>query len=91
MRLTTHSPEKTVDLSDARCPHVVVGVIVALRDLEPGQVLRVVASDLSAPSNIAAWARQSGHTLLEMYAEGSGFVFYLQRGARVSAATPSFR
>jgi TusA-related sulfurtransferase len=80
----------TVDLSDARCPNVVVGVIAALRQLEPGQVLQVFAADLSAPTNIAAWARQSGHMLLDMYAEGSGYVFYLQRGAHVSAATPSF-
>lgn len=83
-------PETTIDLCDARCPHVVIGLIGALRELAPGQVLQVRAMDLSAPSNISAWARQSGHRLLEMYEEDGCFVFYLERGARVSAATPSF-
>jgi tRNA 2-thiouridine synthesizing protein A len=82
--------ETTINLCDARCPHVVIGIIAALRQLVPGQVLQVRATDLSAPSNISAWTRQSGHRLLEMYEEDGCFVFYLERGARVSAATPSF-
>jgi tRNA 2-thiouridine synthesizing protein A len=84
------SPQTTVNLCDARCPHVVIGIITALRELAPGEVLQVRATDLSAPSNIASWARQSGHRLLEMYEEDGCFVFYLERGERVSAATPSF-
>ena len=84
------TPQTTVNLCDARCPHVVIGIIAALRELAPGAVLQVRATDLSAPSNIAAWSRQSGHRLLEMYEEDGCFVFYLERGERVSAATPSF-
>jgi tRNA 2-thiouridine synthesizing protein A len=83
-------PQTTVNLCDARCPHVVIGIITALRELAPGEVLQVRATDLSAPSNIASWTRQSGHRLLEMYEEDGCFVFYLERGAQVSAATPSF-
>ncbi|MDT8307096.1 MAG: sulfurtransferase TusA family protein [Anaerolineae bacterium] len=83
-------PEMAINLCDARCPHVVIGIIAALRQLAAGQVLQVKATDLSAPSNISAWARQSGHRLLEMYEEDGCFVFYLERGAYVSAATPSF-
>jgi tRNA 2-thiouridine synthesizing protein A len=82
--------QTTANLCDARCPHVVIGIIAALRELAPGEVLQVRATDLSAPSNIASWARQSGHRLLEMYEEDGCFVFYPERGARVSAATPSF-
>lgn len=86
----TPQAETTINLCDARCPHVVIGIITALRELAPGQVLQVKATDLSAPSNISSWARQSGHRLLEMYEENGCFVFYLERGAHVSAATPSF-
>lgn len=83
-------PEIAINLCDARCPHVVIGIIAALRELAPGQVLEVRATDLSAPSNISSWTRQSGHRLMEMYEEDGCFVFYVERGARVSAATPSF-
>ena len=82
--------QTTAILGDARCPHVVIGIIAALRELAPGEVLQIRATDLSAPSNIAAWSRQSGHRLLEMYEEDGCVVIHLERGARVSAATPSF-
>lgn len=90
MRLTTPTPQTTIDLSDRRCPHLVIAIIAALRALQQGQVLQVIATDPHAPTNIAAWSRQSGHTLLDMYLEDERFVFYLQRGSRFSLATPSF-
>jgi len=77
--LTTPIFDSVIDLSHERCPHVVVGIIAAVRALEVGQILQVIATDLSAPSHIAAWTRQSGQKLVEMYQEGDRFVFYLQR------------
>lgn len=75
----TPVPDSTIDLSHEQCPNVVVNIMVAMRALEVGQILQVIATDLSAPSHIAAWARQSGQQLVEMYQEGERFVFYLQR------------
>lgn len=84
------SPHETIDLSDLRCPNLVIAIISALRTLQKRQILKVIATDLNAPSNVAAWSRQSGHPLLEMYEENGRFVFYLQRGSRLSPAAPSF-
>jgi len=71
--------DSAIDLSHERCPNVVVGIIAAMRALEVGQILQVIATDLSAPSHITSWARQSGQKMVEMYQEGDQFVFYLQR------------
>lgn len=76
---------ETVELSDLNCPHLLIAVIQAITNLEPGQVIQVTATDLNAPSSISSWARQSGNLLLEMYEENGCFVFYLQRAARESA------
>lgn len=89
--LETPQPHKTVDLSEMRCPNLIISVIQELRRLERGQILQVIAADLSAPSNIAAWCRQSGNPLLEMYEENGRFIFYLQRLAQPTEATPSFQ
>lgn len=77
--LTTPIPDNVIDLSHERCPNIVVGVIGAMRALEVGEILQVIATDLSAPSHIAAWSRQSGQKMIEMYREDDCFVFYLQR------------
>lgn len=84
------TPHQTIDLTGLRCPNLVIAIIAALRTLSPNQILQVTATDLNAPSNVAAWSRQSGHTLLEMYEENGRFIFYLQRSGHTSAATPSF-
>jgi TusA-related sulfurtransferase len=88
--LTTPTPHQMIDLSGLGCPNLVIAIIDALRPLSPGQILQVIATELNAPSNITAWSRQSGHTLIEMYEENDCFIFYLKRNGKVSAATPSF-
>lgn len=70
---------KTVDLSGHRCPHLLIAVIRALDGMPNGRILHVIATDLSAPSNLAAWCRQSGHHLRDMYEENGRFIFYIQK------------
>jgi TusA-related sulfurtransferase len=73
--------DKTIDLGTLRCPHLLIATIHAVRQLSDGQVLQIYAADLKAPSSIAAWARQSGNQLLEMYHDNDSFVFFLQCGS----------
>ena len=80
VRLSTPTPDKTIDLSGMRCPHLVIATMEALRAVEPGQVLRVIATDLNSPSNMTAWSRQSGHPILDIYAEDDHFVIFFERG-----------
>jgi len=79
LKLDTAVPDKIINLAGLRCPHTVIATIHALKTLSTGQIVQVTASDLNAPSNIAAWCHQSGHTLLDMYSEKEAFVFYIQK------------
>ncbi|MGB0385918.1 MAG: sulfurtransferase TusA family protein [Ardenticatenaceae bacterium] len=89
-KMTDKMADKTIDLDLLRCPHLLIATIHALRQLSAGQVLQIYAKDLNAPSSIAAWARQSGNELLEMYDDhggpgsNKGFVFFLRRRAEPS-------
>lgn len=91
MSLEVPNPNKSVDFSDLRCPNLIISIIFELKQLPQHHILKVIAADLSAPSNIAAWCRQSGHPLLDMYEENGRFIFYIQRLATPSEATPSFK
>jgi tRNA 2-thiouridine synthesizing protein A len=74
----TLQPDIECDFHSLRCPNLLIAVIKKVEETEVGQVLRVTARDLNAPSSLGSWTRQSGHTLLDMYEENGDFVFLIQ-------------
>jgi tRNA 2-thiouridine synthesizing protein A len=51
----------------------------AIKELQIGQVLQMIATDPGAPADMQAWARQTGNELLDSHQEDGKFVFYLKR------------
>jgi TusA-related sulfurtransferase len=49
------------------------------RRLEPGQVLKVLATDRGSLADIPAWADANGDELLESAEEGGVFVYYVRK------------
>lgn len=79
--LQTAVPDEIINLSGQRCPNLVIGIIRALAGMENGRILKIIATDSNAPSNIAAWSRQSEHQLIDMYEEDDKFIFYLRKNS----------
>jgi len=52
------------DAGDAACGDLVLELRLKLRAMQPGQILRVRATDPGAPGDLPAWCRLTGHTLL---------------------------
>lgn len=73
---------ETLDTSGLLCPLPVFKASVALKKLEPGEVLELVCTDPGSLADIPALARQTGHELLHVL-EGDGKqTFWLRKGAR---------
>jgi tRNA 2-thiouridine synthesizing protein A len=70
---------KEFDASGLACPLPIVKTKKALTDMTPGQVLRVISTDPGSVCDMAAFAEQTGNTLLEQGSENSKFVFYLKK------------
>ncbi len=70
---------KELDASGLACPLPIVKTKKAMGDMVSGQVLRVVATDPGSVSDMAAFAEQTGHALLERGSETGKFVFYLRK------------
>jgi tRNA 2-thiouridine synthesizing protein A len=70
---------KEFDASGLACPLPIVKTKKALADMTSGQVLRVIATDPGSVCDMAAFAEQTGNTLLEQNNEDSKFVFYLKK------------
>ena len=67
---------------DARgllCPMPVVKTAKAIKELEPGQVLNLIATDRGSIADIPAWAQTTGNELLEQHEEGDDLVFFVRK------------
>ena len=77
--------ETTTEL-DARgllCPMPIVKTAKAMKELRPGEVLKLIATDRGSVADVPAWAESTGNELLERYEEDGAFVFFLRKGEEV--------
>jgi len=70
---------KEVDASGLNCPMPILRAKKALKDLQPGDILRVVATDPGSVKDFEAFAKQTGNELLESTTEGDAFVYRLRK------------
>ena len=68
-----------LDCSGLLCPMPIVKTTKAIKELQSGQILNMIATDAGSPPDIAAWSRQTGNELLLSTAEGNKFVFFLKK------------
>ena len=71
--------DKTLDCSGMLCPMPVVKTAMAIKTLQTGQILKMIATDPGSPPDIAAWAQQTGHALLDSHQEGNKYIFFIRR------------
>jgi len=70
---------KEIDTRGLNCPLPILKAKKALAELASGQLLRVVATDAGSVRDFQAFARQTGHELVEQETRGPEFVHVLRR------------
>jgi TusA-related sulfurtransferase len=70
---------KEIDTRGMNCPLPILKAKKALADMASGEVLKVVATDPGSMRDFQAFARQTGHELLEQQTVGSELIHYLKR------------
>jgi tRNA 2-thiouridine synthesizing protein A len=73
--------DRLLDASGLSCPMPVVKAAKEMKTLQPGQVLKIVATDRGSLADIPAWAEDTGHELLDSRTEGASFLFLVRKGA----------
>ena len=71
--------DQVLDCSGMLCPIPVVKTAKAIKQIEIGQVLQMIATDPGAPPDMDAWSKQTGHEMLQSGEENGKFVFYIRR------------
>ena len=67
-----------VDARGLNCPMPIVRTAQAMRTLGPGQLVELLATDPGATRDVAAWARTTGHALVEATVDGAVYRFVLR-------------
>lgn len=71
--------DRQLDVSGLKCPMPILRTKKALAEMHTGEILEILATDPATKDDFAAFARQTGHVLLEMRETDAGLVFYLKR------------
>ncbi|MEE4107937.1 MAG: sulfurtransferase TusA family protein [Halieaceae bacterium] len=79
MEHDSRSPTADVDARGHRCPMPLLMAKRALNRLAEGQELRLVATDPGSLRDFEAFARQSGHALLEAQEKDGEYHFRIQK------------
>ena len=79
MDITVIKEDQILDTSGLLCPMPIVKTTKAIKELQSGQILKVIATDAGYPPDIEAWSRQTGNQVLSSITEGEKFVVFLQK------------
>jgi tRNA 2-thiouridine synthesizing protein A len=71
--------ETTLDVKGMSCPLPVLRANKALRGLQAGDRLRVLATDRAAVADFQAFCRETGHALIAQGEEGGVFSFTIRK------------
>lgn len=71
--------DQVLDCTGLACPLPVVKTTQAIRKMEPGQVLELLATDPGVEPDMKAWARRTGNDLLSIGRQQDVFHLLIRR------------
>ena len=71
--------DRVLDCRHLSCPLPVVRTAQAIRELEAGQVLLVMATDPGFALDVRAWSSRAGHELVDVAEDGGAYHVLLRR------------
>ncbi|RIN55065.1 DsrE/DsrF/DrsH-like family protein [Staphylococcus simulans] len=77
----TIKPErKQLNYSGLQCPGPIVNLRQAIKQLQPGEQVEVIVTDLGFASDIQSWAKQTGHHLIDLKTDDSKVTAIIEKG-----------
>jgi len=68
-----------IDARGLSCPMPIVKTAQAMRLLEPGLAVELLATDAGSVKDVAAWCRTTGNMLIEQTSDGAVYRFVIRR------------
>jgi len=77
--MTETTQEHVLDVRGQHCPMPVVKSAKAMKELEPGELLTLLATDRGSIADIPAWTDATGNELVEWHEEPDHLVFTIRK------------
>ncbi|MBU1670737.1 MAG: sulfurtransferase TusA family protein [Actinobacteria bacterium] len=71
--------DRTIDCVGLYCPMPIVRTAQAIKEMEPGQVLELLADDPGVRSDMPAWAEKTGNEFLGIEEVGGEIKVYVRK------------
>lgn len=71
----------TLDCTGMLCPHPILEIAKKMRQLQPGQVLELLATDPNTKRDIPTWCQKTSNPLIKVEEKEKTIVFYVKKGA----------
>lgn len=75
----TETPAQVLDCTGLSCPLPVIKTAKAIKEIEVGQVLELVATDPGVDPDMRAWTRRTGNELVGIGQDGDVFHVFVRR------------
>jgi tRNA 2-thiouridine synthesizing protein A len=72
-------PDKTLDCQHMLCPMPILKISKAIKEVEVGQTLLMLADDPGAKPDMETWTRRMGHDMVGFEQEGKLMRFLVRR------------
>jgi tRNA 2-thiouridine synthesizing protein A len=71
--------DKELDARGLNCPLPILRAKKSLADMQPGQVLRILATDPGSVKDFAAFAKQTGNELMSQSEANKEYTFFMKK------------
>lgn len=68
-----------VDARGLNCPMPILKARKSIRDLKPGQIMHVIATDSGSASDFPLFCKQAGNELIETLERNGEYHFYIRK------------
>ncbi len=69
-----------LDARGLRCPMPLLKVSKAIKDMTPGQIIKVTCTDPGSMSDFKGWTSKTGNPLIEAKEEGGLYTYVIRKG-----------
>ncbi len=74
-----YTVDQVLDCKGLNCPLPVIKTKKTIEQMALGQVLQMIATDPGSKSDMVAWAKSTGHELLETREEPGLYTFFIRK------------
>ena len=71
---------RVLDMRGRACPAPIVELMRAIRGVDDGDTVEVIADDRAFPADVAAWCRKTNNALVKLDTRADGHVAVIRKG-----------